>query len=148
MDQSASHQKQSVPDSSRKVRTFAGLAFCLVFPSCGAIQKYFGNLGLLIYLIAASAILWIAYRYLSELFLSRLSERQAQFPAVATFIALIAVFALVYSYSPPDSVDRFGRKKSVIQTGTLSLTSTSYGVFVLFFGVLAFGPKTFEVSDA
>ena len=96
MDQSASHHRQFVPDSSRKVRTFAALAFCLVFPSCGVIQKYFGNLGLLIYLVAASAVLWISYRYLSELFLSRLSERQTQFLAVATFIALIAVFALVY----------------------------------------------------
>ena len=37
---------------------------------------------------------------------------------------------------------------TAIQTGTLSLTATSYGVFFLFFGVLAFGPKMFEVSDA
>jgi hypothetical protein len=37
---------------------------------------------------------------------------------------------------------------TVIQTGTPSLTSTSYGVFFLFFGVLAFGPKMFEVADA
>ena len=32
---------------------------------------------------------------------------------------------------------------TAIQAGTLSLTSTSYGVFFLFFGVLAFGPKMF-----
>jgi hypothetical protein len=96
MDQPASHQIQFVPDTSRRVRAFAGFAFCLLFPSFGVIQKYFGTPGLLIYLVAATAILWLAYRYLAELFLSRLSERQAQFLAVATFVGLIAIFAFVY----------------------------------------------------
>ena len=96
MDQPASHQRQFVRDTSGKVRTFAGLAFCLVIPSCGVIQKYFGNIGLLIYLVAATAILWLVFRYLLELVLSRLSERQAQFLAAVTFVALIAVFALVF----------------------------------------------------
>lgn len=96
MDQPASHQRQFVPDTSRKLCAFAGLAFCLLFPSCGVIQKYFGNVGLLIYLVVATAILWLAFRYLCGLFLLRLSERQAKLLAVATFIALTCVFALVF----------------------------------------------------
>ncbi len=96
MDQPASQHQQSFPDTSRKVRAFAGLAFCLVVPSFGVIQKYFGNVGLLVYLVAATAILWLAYRYLCELVLSRLSERQAQLLAVASLVALIVVFALVF----------------------------------------------------
>jgi len=96
MDQPASHQRQFVPDTSRKFRAFAGLAFCLLFPSCGVIQKYFGNVGLLIYLVAATALLWFAYRYVCELLLSRLSERQAQLLSAVTFLALIVVFALVF----------------------------------------------------
>src|SRR5712691_3302275 len=96
MDQPASHQRQLVSETSHKIRAFAGLAFCLLVPSCGVIQKYFGNPGLLTYLVAATAILWLVYRYLAELFLSRLSERQAQVLAVVTFIALIAVFAVVF----------------------------------------------------
>ncbi len=36
---------------------------------------------------------------------------------------------------------------SAIQTGTLSLIETSYGVFFLFFGVMAFGPRVLEMSD-
>src|SRR5713226_9351322 len=97
MDQPASHHRQFVSDTSRKVRTFAGLAFCLVLPSCGVIQKYFGNPGLLIYLVAASTILWIAYSYLSGLILSRLSEKQALYLAVASFVVLVAIFALLYT---------------------------------------------------
>jgi hypothetical protein len=96
MDQPAGHHGQSVPPASRKIPTFTGLAFCLIVPSCGVIQKYFGNFGLLIYLIAATAILWLAYRYLAELFLLRLSERQAQFLTGVTFVVLIAVFALLF----------------------------------------------------
>ena len=96
MDQPAGHQRQFVPDTSRKFRAFAGLAFCLLFPSCSVIQKYFGNVGLLIYLVAATAILWLAYRYLFELSLSRLSERQAQLLSAVTFLALTFLFALVF----------------------------------------------------
>lgn len=96
MDQPASHHRQLVSETSRKIRAFAGFAFCLLFPSFGVIQKYFGNVGLLIYLVAATAILWLAYRYLFELFLSRLSERQAQILAGVTFVVLIAVFALLF----------------------------------------------------
>ena len=96
MDQPASHQRQLVPDPSGKVRTFAGLAFCLVVPSCGVIQKYFGNVGLLIYLAAATAILWLVYRYLFELVLLRLSERESVYLVLLTFVALIAIFAIVY----------------------------------------------------
>ena len=96
MDQPASHQRQFVRDTSGKVRTFAGLAFCLVIPSCGVIQKYFGNIGLLIYLVAATAILWLVFRYLLELVLSRLSERGSVYLLLLTFVALIAIFAIVY----------------------------------------------------
>jgi hypothetical protein len=106
MDQPASQHQQSFSDTSRKARASAGLAFCLVVPSCGVIQKYFGNVGLLIYLVAATAILWLAYRYLFKLFLSRLSERQAQFLAVATFVTLVAIFAIVY---PKANVHLAGR---------------------------------------
>jgi hypothetical protein len=96
MDQPASHDRQFISETSRKIRAFAGLAFCLVVPSCGVIQKYFGNVGLLIYLAAATAILWLAYRYLAELFLLRLSERESVYLVLLTFVALIALFAIVY----------------------------------------------------
>src|SRR5260370_6837948 len=96
MDRPASHHQQLVPDPSRKVRAFAGLAFCLAVPSCGVIQKYFGNVGLLMYLVAATAILWLTYRYLADPFLLRLSERESVYLLLLTFLALIALFAIVY----------------------------------------------------
>ena len=96
MDQPASHQQQFASDTSRKLRAFAGFAFCLLFPSFGVIQKYFGNVGVLIYLVAATAIMWLAFSYFAELFLLRLSERQAQLLGVATFVALTIGFALVF----------------------------------------------------
>jgi hypothetical protein len=124
MDQPASHQRQFVPDTSRKLRAFAGFAFCLFFPSCGVVQKYFGNLGLLIYLVAATAILWLVYRHLAELFLSRLSERQAQLLAVATFIALIVVFALVF---PRANVHVAGRGSDADDALNLAVSELLHG---------------------
>src|SRR5258707_2100131 len=96
MDQPASHQRQFVPDTSRRIRTFAGFVFCLLFPSFGVVQKYFGSPGLLIYLVTATAILWLAYRYLADLILLRLSERESVYLVLLTFAALIAIFAIVY----------------------------------------------------
>src|SRR5258708_5095638 len=111
MDQPASHQQQFGSDTSRKLRAFAGFAFCLLFPSFGVIQKYFGILGVLIYLLAATAVLWLAFRYLGELLLLRLSERQARLLAVATFIALTFVFALVF---PRANVHVAGRGRTLM----------------------------------
>src|SRR5258707_5584484 len=96
MDQPASHQRQLVSETSRRIGTFAGFVFCLLFPSFGVVQKYFGNPGLLIYLVAATAILWLAYRYLAEFVLLRLSERESVYLVLLTFVALIAIFAIVY----------------------------------------------------
>ena len=96
MDPTATHSSYNVLDNRNKAWTFAGLGSCLILPSCYVVQKYFGNLGLAFYLIAAPAFLWISYRFLSGLFLSRLSERQALYLTVATFVALGVIFAYVY----------------------------------------------------
>ena len=96
MDPTATHSSYIVLDNPNKAWTFAGLGSCLILPSCGVVQKYFGNLGLVFYLIAAPAFLWISYRFLSGLFLSRLSERQALYLSVATFVALGVMVAYVY----------------------------------------------------
>jgi hypothetical protein len=93
---STAHPSPIVLDSPSRAWTVAGLGSCLILPSCGIVQKYFGNLGLVFYLLAASAFLWISYRFLSGLFLSRLSERQALYLTVATFVALGVIFAYVY----------------------------------------------------
>lgn len=75
---------------------FAGFTLCLIFPSCGVIQKYLGNLGLVTYLVLAPVLLWIVYRYASVRFLSLISERQVLYLATITFVALIVIFAFVY----------------------------------------------------
>jgi hypothetical protein len=124
MDQPASHQRQFVPENSRKICAFAGFAFCLLFPSFGVIQKYFGNRGLLIYLVAATSILWLAYRYLADLFLLRLSERRAQLLAVVTFVALTFLFALVF---PKANVHVAGRGSDADDALNLAVTELVHG---------------------
>jgi hypothetical protein len=96
MDPTVTHSSYIVLDNPNKAWTYAGLGSCLILPSCGIVQKYFGNLALVFYLIAAPTFLWISYRFLSGPFLSRLSESHALYLTVATFVALGVMFAYVY----------------------------------------------------
>lgn len=75
---------------------FVGFASCLLFPSCGVIQKYLGNLGLLTYAVLAPALVWIIHHYASAKFRSLISERQALYLAAVTVIGLILIFAFLY----------------------------------------------------
>ena len=81
--------------TSFKAQSFAFLTFCLVFPSLGVIQKYFGKPGLVVYTVVGPAALWIAFRY-SPLVLSRLSQPYSLYLLLLTFVALVAIFAIVY----------------------------------------------------
>ena len=95
MNQPANH-RPNLTDAPPNFATFAGLWFCLAFPSCGIVQKYFGNIGVLIYLIATAGLLWLVCKYASRFYLARISEGQALFLAAATLLGLVLIFAFVY----------------------------------------------------
>jgi hypothetical protein len=81
--------------TSFKAQSFTFLTFCLVFPSLGLIQKYFGKPGLVIYAVVAPAALWLTFRYGSWV-LSLLSQQNCLYLLLLTFVALVAIFAVVY----------------------------------------------------
>src|SRR5437588_4811961 len=95
MNRPANH-RPNLTDAPLNFATFAGLWFCLAFPSCGIVQKFFGNIGVLIYLIATAGLLWLVCKYASRFYLSQISEGQALFLAAATLIGLVLIFAFVY----------------------------------------------------
>lgn len=86
---------ESSSQSSRRVESFAGLVFCVIFPSLGVFQKYFGNWGVVMYAAATPTALWIVLHYSPPL-LSRLSERNSLILVILTLAALVAIFAFVY----------------------------------------------------
>jgi len=90
MDQRASHH----PESSHRVESFAGLVFCLIFPSLGVIQKYSGNLGLAAYVVLTPPVLWVVLSNPGSY--SWLSDRTARYLVALTFLLLIVVFAILY----------------------------------------------------
>src|SRR5437762_13349415 len=94
MNQPANH-RPNLTNTPPNFATFAGLWFCLAFPSCGIVQKYFGNIGGLIYLIATAGLLWLVCKYASRFYLARLSEGPALFLAAATLLGLALIFAFV-----------------------------------------------------
>src|SRR5690349_14615745 len=75
---------------------FLVLALSLIIPSIGAVQKYTGVAGLATYCVAGGAALLVGYYYAWRWFLSTVPERLSTWLAVATFLGLIAVFAVVY----------------------------------------------------
>jgi hypothetical protein len=81
--------------TSFKAQSFAFLTFCLVFPSLGVIQRYFGKPGLVVYAVVAPAALWIAFRYGPRV-LSRLPQQYSLYLLLLTFVALVVIFAIVY----------------------------------------------------
>src|SRR5438132_13879664 len=93
MNQPANH-RPILTDAPLNFATFAGLWFCLAFPSCGLVQKYFGNVGVLICLAAAAGLLWLVCSY-APLYLSLISEGQALSLAAATFIGVALLCAFV-----------------------------------------------------
>lgn len=83
-----------------------GLAFSLLFPSLGEVQKYLGNRGVAVYVIIASTVLVIGYRYILPWFVSKVTERQALGLSVMTLLFLIVVFAAIYPIANSGIVGR------------------------------------------
>ena len=72
------------------------LAASLAVPSVGLVQKYLGYGGTVAYVVGVYASVVIAYRALGSPLATRLSERGALVLLIATFAALIGVFAVVH----------------------------------------------------
>ena len=109
---------------------FVGFASCLIFPSCGVVQKYFGNVGLATYLVLVLALLWLVYQYLLEKFLSLISERQSLYLAIATFVALIAIFAFVYPKANAHVIGRGSDADDALNLAARELLSGRYPFYV------------------
>lgn len=84
---------------------FASFAAFLLVPSCDTLLKYAGVAGVAGYLIIGSLLLFLAYKFILPVFVSRLTERQADVLALLTFVALVAFVAVVY---PIANSGRFG----------------------------------------
>lgn len=82
-------------DSRSLISVFVFAVFLLV-PSCDTLLKYFGTKGVAAYLIIGFLFLLAAYKFVLPVFLSRLTERQADVLALLTFAALTAFVLIVY----------------------------------------------------
>jgi hypothetical protein len=72
------------------------LAFSLLVPSIGAVQKYLGLAGLASYVATVLVALFVGYRYVLPWVLAACSERLAVRLAVAAWLVLLTAFVVVY----------------------------------------------------
>ncbi|HTK39154.1 MAG TPA: hypothetical protein VL325_11725 [Pyrinomonadaceae bacterium] len=80
---------------SRNTRVFI-LAPVLLLPSIDTVQKYIGNSGVLLFLIAGTIIFAAAIRFVVPKYFSNLTDRQAIYIFVLILLLLIFAFAFLY----------------------------------------------------
>ncbi len=67
--------------------------------STGTLQQYLGIAGALAYLVVLAVLVPVAVRVVLPWFLAHTSERSALWLALATLVALVVVFAVVYPHA-------------------------------------------------
>lgn len=82
--------------NSRNFASVLVFAVFLLVPSLDTFLKYFGIKGVAAYLIIGFLILFAAYKFVLPVFLSKLTERQANILAALTFAGLILLVLIVY----------------------------------------------------
>jgi hypothetical protein len=91
--------RPSVSDVSRHavpLNALVILALSLIVPSIGTVQKYAGVMGLAAYIAAVGAGMLVAHRFVLCWLRSALSARLSPWLTMATVLAAMAVFAVVY----------------------------------------------------
>jgi hypothetical protein len=73
-----------------------GFTLCLLIPSTEVVQKYFGNAGLVIYLLVASLGVWVGYKTILARLAPRITDRQVFWMTVITFLILLAALLVLY----------------------------------------------------
>lgn len=74
-----------------------GLALSVLAPSSGVVSKYLGIIGVGIYMLGGTALLFmLSANRARTLFASKVAEKQANWLAAMTILFIMAVFAIVY----------------------------------------------------
>jgi len=106
--------------------SLVGFSLCLLVPGTAQVQKYLGNTGVALYMPIAFSALLISYRSLLPRFLTRVTEKDAVWLAAITYVALIAVFAIVYPIADSGIVGGGSDRDDAIDVSTNALIRGRY----------------------
>jgi hypothetical protein len=85
-----------VPASKTLDRAFAVTVLWLLIPSLAVVQKYLGIAGVVAYASVVTLVLYIGHRWVFRAFTLRVSEETVPWLVVATFLALLLMFLILY----------------------------------------------------
>jgi hypothetical protein len=85
-----------VPASKTLNRPFVVAVLWLLIPSLAVVQKFLGIAGVVAYVSVVTLILYIGHRWVFEAFTLRVSEEAVPWLVVATFLALLLMFLIMY----------------------------------------------------
>jgi len=112
--------------SPRLDLSFVGFALSLLIPSTAQIQKYFGVVGVAIYIAIASSALLIVCRYVFTRFASTVTDKQVLWLIAATFLILLAVFLVVYPLANSGIVGVGSDRDEALNSATTDLLKGRY----------------------
>ena len=106
--------------------TLLGLAFCLVVPSTGEVQKYLGTPAVVLYAALVLATVFWGYGKLLPWFLNIVNQRRATLLAVATGLVVVAIFAVLHPIAESGSVGGGSDSDDAINLGVAELLQGRY----------------------
>ncbi len=111
-------------DTSRQLLRAFGLAVFILVPSFDTIGKYFGPVGIVLYSIVGLAAVFAGWFLVIPHFVRLVSERSAQWLAVATLAGLIVIVTIGY---PLANSGRFGGGTDVDDAMIIAVTELLKG---------------------
>lgn len=116
--------------NSRTVLLIFAFAVFLLVPSCDTFLKYFGVKGVAAYLIIGFLTLVGAYKFVLPVFLSKLTEKQADVLAAATFVGLTLLVVIVYPVANSGRLGAGGDADDALVTGVGELFAGRYPYYL------------------
>jgi uncharacterized membrane protein len=101
--------------------SLVGFALSILIPSTAVLQKYFGLVGVAIYIAIASLALLIIYRHVFTRFASKVTDKQVLYLTVVTFLILLVVFLVVYPLANSGMVGRGSDRDEALNIATTEL---------------------------
>ena len=103
-----------------------GLTASLIIPSLWLPQKYLGNIGVVVYILAVSLGLLFCKKYILANLVSNMTNQQTLWLTVTTFLIMLAILFAGYPIANSDSPDSGSDRDEALNIATTALLQGHY----------------------
>jgi hypothetical protein len=117
---------QELRFTPRAIWLLIGFSLALFIPSTAVLQKYFGIVGVGVYIVASSLLILIGYRYIFTRFVSIVTDKKVLWLSAFTFIFLLTVFFAGYPLANSGILGPGSDRDEALNTATMELLQGRY----------------------